>query len=83
MTQAQRKSLYEALTDLAREIGVHDLAALQQYSHFLAAGGRVYVNAVAGEGTAARVKAAEQIRAAGFRPVPHIAARRMPSEQAL
>lgn len=83
MTQAEKRSLYEALTDLSLEIGVHDLAALQHYGHLLAAGGRVYVNAVAGEGTAARIKAAEQIRAAGFRPVPHIAARRMPSEQAL
>jgi methylenetetrahydrofolate reductase (NADPH) len=83
MAQAEKKSLHEALTDLSLEIGVHDLAALQQYSHLLAAGGRVYVNAVAGEGTAARINAAEHIRAAGFNPVPHIAARRMRSEQAL
>jgi len=76
-------SFAAALQDVSLEIGVHDLGALQQHSHLLAAGGRVYVNAVAGEGTAARIEAAEQIRAAGFRPVPHIAARRMQSEQAL
>jgi methylenetetrahydrofolate reductase (NADPH) len=80
---ATKNSLAAALRNLSLEIGVHDLAALQQYGHLLAAGGRVYVNAVAGEGTAARIKAAEQIKAAGFRPVPHIAARRMQSEQAL
>jgi len=75
--------LHEALTELSLEIGVHDLAALQQHSHLLAAGGRVYVNAVAGEGAAARINAAEQIKTCGFRPVPHIAARRMQSEQKL
>ncbi len=83
MAQPEKKYLREALTELSLEIGVHDLEALQQHSHLLPAGGRVYLNAVAGEGTAARIRAAEQIRTAGFRPVPHIAARRMQSEQEL
>jgi len=83
VAQPEKKYLREALTELSLEIGVHDLEALQQHSHLLPAGGRVYINAVAGEGTAARIRAAEQIRTAGFRPVPHIAARRMQSEQEL
>lgn len=83
MAQPEKKYLREALTELSLEIGVHDLEALQQHSHLLPAGGRVYINAVAGEGTAARIRAAEQIRTVGFRPVPHIAARRMQSEQEL
>lgn len=83
MAQPEKKYLREALTELSLEIGVHDLEALQQHTHLLPAGGRVYINAVAGEGTAARIRAAEQIRTAGFRPVPHIAARRMQSEQEL
>jgi len=83
VAQPEKKYLREALTELSLEIGVHDLEALQQHSHLLPAGGRVYLNAVAGEGTAARIRAAEQIRTAGFRPVPHIAARRMQSEQEL
>jgi len=72
-----------AVRELSLEIGVHDLEALQKYGHQLAAGGRVYINAVAGEGAAARIRAAEKIRGFGFEPVPHIAARRMASEQAL
>jgi len=83
VTHFEKRYLHAALTELSLEIGVHDLAALQQHSHLLAAGGRVYVNAVAGEGTAARINAAEQIKTCGFRPVPHIAARRMQSEQKL
>jgi len=83
MAQLEKKYLHEALRELSLEIGVHDLQALKQHSHLLPAGGRVYINAVAGEGTAARINAAEQIRTAGFRPIPHIAARRMQSEQAL
>jgi len=77
------RSLALALRDLSLEIGVHDLEALLQHRHLLPAGGRTYVNAVAGEGTEARIRAAEQIAACGFMPVPHIAARRMRSEQAL
>ena len=83
MAQPEKKYLRDALTELSLEIGVHDLEALQQHSHLLPAGGRVDINAVAGEGTAARIRAAEQIRTTGFRPVPHIAARRMQSEQEL
>ena len=83
MTQAGRRYLQESLTGYSLEIGVHDLTALLQYRHLLPAGGRIYVNAVAGEGNEARVEAAEQIAAYGFMPVPHIAARRMQSEQAL
>ena len=83
VTQAERRSSPEALSGYSLEIGVHDLKALLQHRHLLPAGGRIYVNAVAGEGTEARIKAAEQITACGFMPVPHIAARRMRSEQAL
>ena len=72
-----------ALEGLSLEIGVHDLDALDRNRHHLPENGRVYVNAVAGEGAEARINIAAQLRDFGFRPVPHIAARRMRSVQDL
>ena len=72
-----------ALDGLSLEIGVHDLKALANHSDVLADDSQVYVNAVAGAGTDARVKTAEQLSQLGYRPVAHIAARRMVSADAL
>ena len=72
-----------ALEGLSLEIGVHDLDALDRNRHHLPENGRVYVNAVAGEGAEARINIAAQLRDFGFQPVPHIAARRMRSVQDL
>lgn len=66
-----------ALQGFSLEIGVHDLEALEQNRRLLPMGGRIYVNAVAGEGAEARITAAAQLTAYGYQPVPHIAARRM------
>jgi len=72
-----------ALEGLSLEIGVHDLDALDRNREHLPESGRVYVNAVAGEGAEARINIAVQLRDFGFQPVPHIAARRMRSTQDL
>ena len=72
-----------ALEGLSLEIGVHDLGALDRNRHLLPANGRVYVNAVAGEGAEARIRIAARLKDYGFQPVPHIAARRMRSAQEL
>lgn len=69
--------------DISIEIGVHDLSALATFRHKLPAAGRIYVNAVAGAGAAARIAAAAKLAEYGFQPVPHIAARRMASATAL
>ncbi|MCZ6771214.1 MAG: methylenetetrahydrofolate reductase, partial [Proteobacteria bacterium] len=66
-----------ALQGLSLEIGVHDLEALDRNRRLLPTGGRIYVNAVAGENPEARITTAAQLTAYGYQPVPHIAARRM------
>ena len=76
-------SLAVALQGLSLEIGVHDLKALDRNRHHLPENGRVYVNAVAGEGAEARINIAAQLKGYGFQPVPHIAARRMRSTEEL
>ncbi len=72
-----------ALEGLSLEIGVHDLEALDRNRHLLPTGGRIYVNAVAGEGTEARIRTAAQLTALGYLPVPHIAARRIRTAEEL
>lgn len=71
------------LQGLSLEIGVHDLEALEQHRRLLPAGGRIYVNAVAGENPEARIATAARLAACGYQPVPHIAARRMRSAEEL
>lgn len=72
-----------ALDDLSLEIGVHDLEALDRNRQHLPENGRVYVNAVAGDGADARIQIAIQLADYGFQPAPHIAARRMQSIEEL
>ena len=56
-----------ALEGLSLEIGVHDLDALDRNRNHLPEHGRIYVNAVAGEGAEARINIAAQLRDFGFR----------------
>lgn len=72
-----------ALQDLSIEIGVHDIDALRERSESIPTGTSIYVNAVAGAGATARIETATALAALGYRPVPHIAARRMVSAEAL
>ncbi len=72
-----------ALEGLSLEIGVHDLEALDRNRHLLPTRGRIYVNAVAGEGAEERIRTAAQLTAYGYQPVPHIAARRMRTAEEL
>jgi methylenetetrahydrofolate reductase (NADH) len=86
LTSSDRQAadpLVVALEGLSLEIGVHDLQALYRNRHHVPENGRVYVNAVAGEGAEARINIAVQLKEFGFQPVPHIAARRMQSTQQL
>lgn len=68
-----------ALEGMSTEIGVHDLEALDRNRHLLPESGRIYVNAVAGDGAEERIRLAAHLTEYGFQPVPHIAARRMRS----
>ncbi|MFT5501130.1 MAG: methylenetetrahydrofolate reductase (NADPH) [Woeseiaceae bacterium] len=72
-----------ALDDLSLEIGVNDLDALEKNRGAIPRDSRIYINAVAGAGTAARIKIAQELAGFGFQPVPHVAARRMISADAL
>ena len=72
-----------ALQGFSLEIGVHDLEALEKNRRLLPTGGRIYVNAVAGENPEARITTAAQLTANGYQPVPHIAARRMRTAEEL
>lgn len=74
---------HSVVDDIAVEIGVHDLRALAKYRQKLPANGRIYINAVAGTGAAARIEAATKLTGYGFQPVPHVAARRMQSAAVL
>lgn len=82
-SQATPDPIGVALQGLSLEIGVHDLEALDRNRNRLPENGRVYVNAVAGEGAAARIDIASRLKHFGFQPVPHIAARRMESVEEL
>jgi methylenetetrahydrofolate reductase (NADPH) len=75
--------LSAALDGMSLEVGVQDLESLAKHSDLVPRDGRVYVNAVAGAGAEARIQTAERLRELGYRPVPHIAARRMAAPDAL
>ena len=72
-----------ALQGFSLEIGVHDLEALEQNRRLLPTGGRIYINTITGENPEARIRTAAQLTASGYQPVPHIAARRMRTAEAL
>ncbi len=72
-----------ALQGLSLEIGVHDLEALEQNRRLLPTGGRIYINTITGENPEGRIRTAAQLTALGYQPVPHIAARRMRTAEAL
>lgn len=72
-----------ALDGLSLEIGVHDLDALAKHRGAIPRIDRIYINAVAGAGAPARIETARKLAEFGFQPVPHIAARRIVSANAL
>jgi len=65
------------------EITSKDVAGLASATNALAPGMRISVTSLPGEGLGQRIATARAVLDHGFRPVPHIAARRLPSVQAL
>ncbi|MDN4477605.1 methylenetetrahydrofolate reductase [Demequina sp. SYSU T00039] len=71
------------LDGISIEITARDAATLPTAASSLPAGTRVHVTHLGTEEPAARVEAAGAARSLGLVPVPHVAARRVPSEAAL
>ncbi|WP_208024644.1 methylenetetrahydrofolate reductase [Amycolatopsis pithecellobii] len=71
------------LHDFSLEITGKDVGDLQKAAAGVPQGTRVNVTFLANEQTSVRVRAAEVIKGLGFRPVPHISARRLTSRDEL
>ncbi|WP_051792687.1 methylenetetrahydrofolate reductase [Amycolatopsis jejuensis] len=71
------------LKDFSLEITGKDLRDLQQAVAGIPRGTRVNITFLANEDASVRVHAAEVIKNLGFRPVPHISARRLASREEL
>lgn len=78
---AQRKAAgpLTLLEDASIEITARDHEHLDQLRRGFAPGTPVSITFLPGESLEDRVTAAQRVRAAGFTPVPHISARRLPS----
>jgi methylenetetrahydrofolate reductase (NADPH) len=75
--------LVELLTDASIEIAAGGARAIATVHEHLDPGTDVYVNFVPGSDYRAVVETAARLRGAGYRPVPHIAARALPGSDAL
>jgi len=71
------------LQDFSLEMTGKDVGELRAARSAVPAGTRVNVTYLAGEDLALRVEAARAVRELGFRPVPHVSARRLGSRAAL
>lgn len=71
------------LADFSLEMTGKDAARLPEASALIPPGTRVNVTFLASEDLAVRVGAAQAVRSLRLTPVPHISARRLPSEAAL
>jgi methylenetetrahydrofolate reductase (NADPH) len=71
------------LRDYSIEITSKDVASLASAADALAPGTRIAITSLPGESLAQRLATTQAVLRHGFRPVPHIAARRLPSAQAL
>lgn len=71
------------LQDFSLEISGKDVSNLKDAAQEIPPGTRVNIPALANEEASVRVHAAEVIKELGFRPVPHISARRLTSRQEL
>ena len=75
--------LVELLTHASIEIAAGSARAIASVREHLDPGADVYVNFVPGGDYRAVVDTAARLRSAGYRPVPHIAARALPNSAAL
>ena len=71
------------LGDFSLEMTGKDVGKLHQAAATIPAGTRINVTFLANEDAGIRLEAARAVRQLGFVPVPHISARRLPSEAAL
>jgi methylenetetrahydrofolate reductase (NADPH) len=74
---------FDALADFSLEMTARDLRHLDEARPAIPPGTRINVTFLGNEDMATRVAAARAIREHGFRPVPHISARRIGSTDAL
>jgi methylenetetrahydrofolate reductase (NADPH) len=71
------------LDDFSLEMTGKDIAGLDEARHAIPAGTRVNITFLGNEDLRMRLDAARAVKRAGFIPVPHISARRLPSVDAL
>ena len=76
---AKRQRLCDLVRGASVEISARDPAAIETLTALLPAGATVYVNFAANDTHHRLVAMAVRLRQAGFRPVPHVAARHLAS----
>lgn len=77
--RVQALQLRALLNDSSIEITARDVELLEKAAPAIAAGSMISITFLPGETFASRVDAAARVGALGFRPVPHISARRLSS----
>lgn len=76
-------SLNDLLQDYSLEMNAKDIPKLEEAAHVIPPGTPVSITFLPNEDFAARVQAAATVRRLGFKPTPHISARRVTSERNL
>jgi methylenetetrahydrofolate reductase (NADPH) len=71
------------IDDYSLEITTRDLPDLMDAAGLIPAGAKISIAFLPGEAMTARVEAAAAVRSLGFCPIPHLSARRLPSETEL
>lgn len=83
MAETPQTGTAALLADASLEMTGKDIPGLEEAAPLLAPGTRINVTFLGNEDLDMRVAAAKAVRDHGFVPVPHISARRLPSQDAL
>jgi len=81
--EEERRSIQALLAGASLEISSRDPAEIDACAGLLGAGTAIYISMPPGQTYHGNVTLAARLKRAGFRPVPHIAARRIASREAL
>jgi methylenetetrahydrofolate reductase (NADPH) len=78
----ERAQIIRLARNCSIEVSMHDPRAIDDCKAHLPAGSDVYISMLPGQTYHATVSFAARLRAAGFNPVPHVAARNLASREA-
>jgi methylenetetrahydrofolate reductase (NADPH) len=82
-TNQAERAIERLVSSYSIEITAKDMSSLEKSRNILRTGMQISVPFLPGEDLAARIDAAALVRRLGFRPMPHISARRLRSEDEL